>query len=196
MLDRQFLMALAKKGRIEAVRTLKAHHDREFTINELARTADIPVMTAWRAVKELKKIGIVRTRRVGNAMSVTLCDDKERLKALRLIPDTDPHRTSARLYAKGLSEHAWLIECRLFGNIGKGEHGPEDEVDVAVVYDQDMVGEQEAREAATAAAERVREETNIAIVPLCIPKKEMSRRGGLAAELRDKEIIWKRPGQE
>jgi hypothetical protein len=185
-------MALAKKGRIEAVRTLKAHHDKEFTINELARTADIPVMTACRSVKELKKIGIVRTRKVGNAVSVTLADDKERLKALRLIPDTDPFRTSARLYAKGLSEHDWLTECRLFGNIGKGEHGPEDEVDVAVVYDQDKVGEQEARETATAAAQRVREDTNVVIVPLCIAQKEMSRRGGLAAELRDKEIIWKR----
>ena len=196
MLDRQFLMALAKKGRIEAVRTLKARHDKEFTINELARTADIPVMTAWRAVKELKKIGIVRTRKVGNAVSVTLADDKERLKALRLIPDTDPFRTSARLYAKGLSEHDWLTECRLFGNIGKGEHGPEDEVDVAVVYDQDKVGEQEARETATAAAQRVREDTNVVIVPLCIAQKEMSRRGGLAAELRDKETIWKRAGQD
>jgi DNA-binding Lrp family transcriptional regulator len=185
-------MALAKKGRIEAVRTLKAHHDREFTINELARTAGIPVMTAWRAVKELKKIGIVKTRKVGNATSVTLCDDKERLKALRLIPDTDPNRTSARHYAKVLSVHDWLVDCRLFGNIGKGENSPGDEVDVAVVYDQDKVTEHEARAAAADAAQKVREETNIVIVPLCIQLKEMSRRGGLATELRDKEIIWKR----
>lgn len=190
------MTALAKKGRIEAVRTLKAHHDREFTVNELARTAGIPVMTAWRAVKELKKIGIVRTRRVGNALSVTLSDDKERLKALRLIPDTDPFRTSAHLYAKALSENAWLMECRLFGNMGKGEHGPEDEVDVAVVYDQDRVGEHAAREVANTAAQRIKEETNVAIVPFCIAHKEMSRKGGLAAELRDKEIVWRRAGGE
>lgn len=196
MLDRQFLMALAKKGRIEAVRTLKAHHDREFTVNELARTAGIPVMTAWRAVKELKKIGIVRTRRVGNALSVSLCDDKERLKALRLIPDTDPFRTSAHIYAKALSEHDWLTECRLFGTAGKGDHGPEDEVDVAVVYNQDKVGEQDARAAATAAAHRIKEETNIVIVPFCVAHKEMSRKGGLAAELRDKETIWRRTEKE
>jgi hypothetical protein len=36
------------------------------------------------------------------------------------------------------------------------------------------------------------EETNVTIVPFCIALREMGRKGGLASELRDKEVIWGR----
>jgi predicted nucleotidyltransferase len=192
MLSREFLMILAKKGRIEIVRALKSYPDRDFTINELSRSSRVPTMTTWRAVKELKKTGLVRTRRIGNAICVTLTEDREKLKMLRMIPDTDPQRTAAKEYAGRLGKQPWVQECRLFGSIGRGEHAPGDEVDVAVVYDDSSVTEDTAKEAATSLAALLKEETNVTIVPLCIAKKEMTRKGGLAAELRDKESIWKR----
>lgn len=192
MLSRDFLLTLARKGRIEIIRALKSYPDRAFTINELSRTAEIPVMTTWRAVKDLKKTGLLRTRKVGNAISVSLVDDREKLKVLRMIPDTDPQRTAAKLYASRLGERLWIQECRLFGSIGRGEHSPGDEVDVAVIFDDDSVSEGEAKEFATSLAAQIREETNVTIVPLCVTLKDMSKKGGLAAELRDKEIIWKK----
>jgi predicted nucleotidyltransferase len=181
MLSKEVLRTLAKSGRIDLIRTLKAYPDRDFTVNELARTARVPTMTAWRAVKELKRAGLVKTRKVGNATSVKITDDRERLRTLRMIPETDPQR----------GESPWLRECRLFGSIGRGEHSPGEEVDVAVVYDDQAVNEPEAKEAASALAKSVMAETNVTIVPFTIALKEMGRKGGLASELRDKEVIWK-----
>jgi len=192
LLSREFLTILARKGRVEIIRTLKSYPDRDFTINELSRTSRVPTMTTWRAVKELKKTGLVRTRKIGNAIGVTLTEDRERLRVLRMIPDTDPQRTAARAYASRLGEQPWILECRLFGSIGRGEHSPGEEVDVAVVYDDSAATEGKAKEIATSLAALVKEETNVTIVPLCIAQKEMTRKGGLAAELRDKESIWKR----
>ena len=192
LLSREFLTLLARKGRIEIIRALKSYPDRDFTINELSRTSKVPTMTTWRAVKELKKTGLVRTRKIGNAIGVTLTEDRERLRVLRMIPDTDPQRTAARVYASRLGEQPWIQECRLFGSIGRGEHAPGEEVDVAVVYDDSSVTESKAKEIATSLAALVKDETNVTIVPLCIAQKEMIRKGGLAAELRDKESIWKR----
>lgn len=191
MLSKEFLRILAKSGRIDLIRTLKAYPDRDFTVNELARAARVPTMTAWRAVKELKKAGLVKTRKVGNATSVRITDDRERLRTLRMIPETDPQRGAAMDFASRLGESPWLRECRLFGSIGRGEHSPGEEVDVAVVYDDQTIAEPEAKEAAFALAKSVMAETNVTIVPFTIALKEMGRKGGLASELRDKEVIWK-----
>lgn len=192
VLSAELISVLAKRGRIEVIRTLKAFPDRSFTINELAKVAKVPTMTTWRAVNDLKKIEMVRTRRFGNAISVSMTDDRERLRALRLVPDTDPQRSAARIFAAKLSRNPWTFEFRLFGSIGRGEHSPGDEVDVAVVYDDSRVSEAEAKSQAGLAADEVKSETNVTIMPLCIAQKEMSRKGGLAAELRDREVIWKR----
>lgn len=192
LISRDLLVTLARKGRIELIRTLKSFPDRDFTINELSRTAKLPVMTTWRAVKELKKLGIVRTRKIGNSISVVITDDRDKLRTLRLIPDTDPQRAAARQYVQMLGKEAWLSEARLFGSIGRGEHAPGDEVDIAIVYDEDLVSEQEAKAKASEAAQSIRTETNVTIVPLCVPLKDMSRKGGLASELREKESIWSR----
>ncbi len=191
MLSKEVLGILAKSGRIDLIRALKAYPERDFTVNELSRTAKVPTMTAWRAVRELKKAGFVKTRKVGNAISVKITDDRDRLRVLRLIPGTDPQRSAALDFAARLGESPWLRECRLFGNIGRGEHAPGDEVDVAVVYDDVAVSEAEAKAVASGLAKAVREESNVTIVPFTIALKEMGRRGGLAAELRDKEVIWK-----
>jgi len=192
MLSAELICILAKRGRIDIIRTLKAFPDTNFTINELAKVSKVPTMTTWRSVKELKEAGMVKTRRFGNAISVSMTEDREKLRALRLVPDTDPQRSAARLFADKLSQHVWTSEFRLFGSIGRGEHSPGEEVDVAVVYDDGSISETEAKSEAGIAADEVKSETNVTIMPLCIAQKEMARKGGLAAELRDREVIWKR----
>ena len=191
MLSRELISILAKSGRIEILRTLKAYHDRQFTINELAKASEVPGMTARRAGKELKNAGLLQTRRVGNAVAVSMTEDPAKLRLLKSIPDTDPQKAAARHFAETLAKHGWLSECRLFGTVGRGDHRPGEEVDVAVVYD-DTASEEQAKAAAAEAAEAIRQRTNVTIAPLCVSSKEMGRRGGLAAELRDKETVWER----
>lgn len=190
MISRDSLVILAKKGRVEIIRTLRAFPDNDFSINELARVAKIPTMTAWRAVKDLKEAGFVKTRRIGNSISVRSSDDKEMLRTLRLIPGTDPQRAAAEWYADAMAKNQWLRECRLFGSIGRGEHSPGEEVDIAVVFDDALISEAEAKADSLVVAETIKAETNVTIAPLFVPQREMAKRGGFASELRDKEVIW------
>ncbi len=192
MISAELIGILAKRGRIEMLRTLKAFPGRDFTINEIAKTSGIPVMTAWRAVRELKKAGFVKTKKVGNATSVSITEDRERHRTLRLVPETDPQRSAALAFANRLGQHRWVQECRLFGNIGRGEHAPGDDVDVAVIFEDSEIDLEGARDKSNSLASELRTETNVSIVPLCISSKDMSRRGGLATELRDKEVIMRR----
>lgn len=189
MLSLEVLTVLAKKGRVDLIRALRAFPDQDFTINEIARKAGLPPMTAWRATKELKGIGLIKTKKAGNALMVSLTDEREKLRVLRLIPEADPHRMAAIAFSKHLAESQWLEECRLFGTVARGEHSPGEEVDVAVIYRDGLISEQEAKVQASILAERIRNDTNITVVPLCLPQKDMSRKGGLASELRDKEVL-------
>jgi len=190
LINREVLLVLAKKGRVEIIRTLKAFPDKDFSINELARAAKVPTMTVWRGVRELKTAGFIKTRKVGNSTSVRISEDREKLRTLRLIPETDPQRAAAELYASTLGRHEWLKECRLFGSIGRGEHSPGEEVDVAVIFDETTITEIAAKAAACEVAEAIKAETNVAIAPLFVSNREMTKRGGLGSELRDKEVIW------
>jgi predicted nucleotidyltransferase len=192
MISAELIGILAKRGRIDVIRTLKAFPERDFTINELAKAAKVPTMTTWRAIKELKKAGFIKTRKIGNAISVTFTDDRDRIRTLRLVPETDPQRSAALTFARRLGLYDWVEECRLFGNIGRGEHAPGDDVDIAVVFSDDSIDEEQARKHASSVAEELKLETNVSIVPLCISSKDMARRGGLAAELRDKEVILRK----
>lgn len=192
MLSRELMGILARSGRIEILRTLKAHHDERFTINGLAKASGVPVMTTWRAVKELKRAGLLDTRRIGNAVAVGITDDPAVLRTLKAIPDTDPCRAAAKAFAETLAENGWLDECKVFGTVGRGDHRPGEDVDVAVVFDDEAVSEELARAACAEAARSVRERTNVTVAPLCVSRKEMGRRGGLGAELRDKESVWRR----
>ena len=192
MMDQGLLVILARRGRIDIIRTLKSFPDRDFSINELARASGVPTMTTWRAVNELKGAKVIKVRRVGNVRSVRITSDGSKLKMLRLVEDTDPQKASARMFAHQISENDWAIECRLFGSIGRGEHIPGEEVDIAVVYDERLATEETVKEVVAQVARRLHEETNVTVVPLCVSMKDMARRGGLAAELRDKETVWAR----
>jgi predicted nucleotidyltransferase len=191
-MDQGLLVILARRGRIDIVRTLKSFPDRDFSINELARVSGVPTMTTWRAVNELKGAKVIKVRKVGNVRSVRIASDASKLKMLRLVEETDPQKASARRFAHQISENDWATECRLFGSIGRGEHIPGEEVDIAVVYDERLATEETVKEAVAHVARRLHEETNVSVVPLCVSMKDMARRGGLAAELRDKEIVWAR----
>ncbi|HEX9908799.1 MAG TPA: nucleotidyltransferase domain-containing protein [Thermoplasmata archaeon] len=195
MIPAALLKTLASKGRVDLIRTLRSFPGRDFTINELARTSKVPTMTTWRAVRDLRKAGLVATKRVGNAVVVSLTEDRDQLRILRIVPETDPQRTAAILYAGMVGDQPWIEECRLFGSIGRGEHAPGEEVDVAVVFSDGEASEHDVRTFARSIADRVKAETNVDIVPLCIPRSEMSRKGGLGWEMRDKEVIWRRKQQ-
>jgi ribonuclease PH len=77
--------------------------------------------------------------------------------------------------------------------MARGDHSPGEEVDIAVIYDDASTSEAQVKAAAVQTATSLKEKTNISVVPFCISRSEMGRRGGLGSELRDKETIWKRP---
>jgi len=66
------LQLIKYKGSRKLLETLVKFPNRQFTINELAKEADVPFASAWRLVKKWDAAGIIETGRVGRSVTVTL----------------------------------------------------------------------------------------------------------------------------
>lgn len=63
--DHPLLTLLGRRGRGAVVDALRAEPERTWNIRDLARVADVPVITASRAVRELEGLGVVDGFRPG-----------------------------------------------------------------------------------------------------------------------------------
>lgn len=87
--DNPLLTLLGRKGRGAVVDALRADPDRTWTIRDLARAADVPPITASRAVRELDALGVVDAFRPSRDMHVRWDPDSAVAQALLpfVVPD-------------------------------------------------------------------------------------------------------------
>lgn len=191
-IDLALISALARSGRIGVIRTLRQYPDRRFSINELAKYSRIPVMTCWRSVKELGRMNILEVEKIGNSHVAALKMTGELNRLLKQIPESDPHIHAAHIFSSRLEHLPGIMEARLFGKVARGEHSSESEVDLAILYDQNLISTEDASAHMGRIAQEVEKEIGIVISPHLIQVDHLKQGRGFAAELRDKEIIWKR----
>jgi len=192
VIDLEQISALARRGRIDIIRTLRQYPDRNFSINELAKVSRIPVMTCWRAVRELTGIGLLKVRKIANSSIVSLNITPELMRLLRQISDSDPHRYAALMFARQIGRLPGIVEARLFGRVAKGDHTPESEADIAVIFEHIKISQEDASAHADRIAKEVESLTGTRISPHLVRKDHLDQGRGFAAELRDKESLWRR----
>jgi len=191
-IDLVLISSLARRGRIDIIRSLRQYPNRDFSINELARVSRIPVMTCWRGVRELESLDILTLKKVANSEIVTLNQNADLIRFLRQIPDSDPHRYAARLFSTKLDQLPGIVEARLFGKVAKGDHAPDSETDIAVVFDGVQVSKEDATAHCNRIAKEIKSITGMTVQPHMIMKDHLDQGRGFAAELRDKEILWRK----
>jgi len=171
------LDVLGKKGRARMLDVLKRYPRRDFSINELAKEAGMPVMSCWRAVKDFEAVGLVVVRSIGKASAVRLNEGSEiaksALSALDL-DEKDPYRTAARAFSKMLARYPWVERCILFGSVSRGTHKPGSDVDIAVVYDEKKIEKKNADLKVAEAVAKTGDSYGIRIVSLVLSKPEYS----------------------
>lgn len=72
--ERQFrvLSTLARRGAVEVLTALLREPNREFAVRELADEVGVPAMSCSRILRDLHALRVVRRRRVGRALAVSL----------------------------------------------------------------------------------------------------------------------------
>lgn len=191
-IDLPLISALARRGRIDIIRTLRQNPNRKLSINDLSRASRVPIMTCWRATKELEQLELLEIERVANSSIVTLRMTGDLMRFLRQIPDSDPHRYAAIQFSQRMEEVPGISQTRLFGKVAKGDHAADSEADIAVVYDHMMISSEDATAHIARIAHEIESTTGTRVVPHLVRMDHLEQGRGFAAELRDKEILWKR----
>ncbi len=97
--DNPLLTLLGRRGRGAVVDALRADPKRTWTVRELARAADVPVITASRAVRELDSLGVVDAFRPGRDKHIRWEADSAVAQALLPFVVPDLRRESVQSFA-------------------------------------------------------------------------------------------------
>ncbi len=194
MFGRSIVLSVIGKGyRIELLAVLFDYPSRKFTINELAKTAGVPVMTAHRAVREFQRLGLVEIESIGKSFVVTLNKKSKLVESLKKLSLPDPFVDAAKKFAKEMSTTKGVEEIYLFGSVAKRKHKLTSDVDLAVIYNSEKITKKEIETKLSEAVSNILLTNAIRIVPLAI-----TRRGMKTAAEREfmksvyaGELIWK-----
>jgi hypothetical protein len=157
---------LGKAGRVETLDFFLAHPRRRLTINELARTAKLPVATAWRAVQDLSDLGLVLVDRIGNAAIVRLNEGSPATRALQALEVPDPQTMAFESFREHVRRSVPRVTVSLFGSVDRGDAKPSSDVDAHVVYGHSGHSKRTVEDACASACVKVLDEYRIVVSPL------------------------------
>lgn len=123
-------------GRLASVRLLRLlvrFPSREFTGREIARLAGVATPSALRALEDLRRSGILRSRIVGRATLWSFRQEHYLAQPLATLFEAD-HQALRGLTSVLSAELGTLgiEEATIFGSVARGEERPESDIDLWV----------------------------------------------------------------
>ena len=124
---------IKQKGAKKLLETLLKFKGRQFTMNELAKEANIPFGSLWRIIKKWESAGFVETHVVGKSRVVNLHETEYMKNIVALLKlSTTPQAFTVESLKKELKNKN-IKEVYLFGSVAKRKEKPESDIDLAVL---------------------------------------------------------------
>ncbi len=164
---------------------------RGLTVRELSRESGVSYSTTWRLVEDLKALGLLTARRVGNSWLVSvnpsspLMPDLARIRSMRL----SPHRDAAVAFARLVSGIKEVQKVILFGSVSKGQASVHSDIDIAVVL---LGSSSRVMERVYGASLEVQDQTGLTIVPIKITMREFRSNAPFIQEVQMGEVLYER----
>lgn len=122
-----------QKGAKKLFETLLKFKGRQFTMNELAKKANIPFGSLWRIIKKWESAGFIETHVVGKSRVVSLHETEYMKNIATLLKlSKSPQAFTVESLKKELKNKS-IKEAYLFGSVAKGKEKPESDIDLAVL---------------------------------------------------------------
>lgn len=125
---------LTYKGAKQLFQTLHTYPKRQFTINELSKTAGVPFTTTWKLIQKFEKAQIVDVWTIGKSRAVRYKESPFSGIIVRLI------RISASTQSLAVPELKRILKAKegvmrayLFGSVAIGKEKLESDIDVAIL---------------------------------------------------------------
>jgi predicted nucleotidyltransferase len=128
---------LRYKGARRLFETLRNYPGRQFTINELSKTASLPFTTTWKLVQKFERADVIELGMLGKSRSVRYKQSPfSKLLAEILRLSVSPQALSLPELKRILKGKKAVREAYLFGSVARKEERLESDVDIALLLDQ------------------------------------------------------------
>ena len=130
---------LTYKGAVALFRTLREFPKRQFSINELSKTAGLPFTTTWKLVQKFERAQIVEVALIGKSRAVRYLDGPfSRLAAKILRLSASPQALSVPELKRLLKAKQGIAEAYLFGSVATKREKLESDIDIALLLKRDI----------------------------------------------------------
>lgn len=128
------LQLIKYSGSRKMLETLVRFPNRQFTINELAKVAEVPFVSTWRLVKMWEPAGLIETGRVGRSITVKLRKSDYLDSILTLLKiSKSPQSFTVHALRDLLAKETAVKEAYLFGSVARGGETLASDIDVALL---------------------------------------------------------------
>lgn len=125
---------LMHKGARELFETLQTYPQRQFTINELSKTACVPFTTTWKLVRKFELAQIAEVAAIGNGRAVRYKKSPfSKVVSGILKMSASPQALSLPELKRILKAKKGLREAYLFGSVALKKERLESDVDIALL---------------------------------------------------------------
>ncbi len=125
---------LTYKGARELFETLRAYPKRQFTINELAKTAHLPFTTVWKLVQKFERAQVIEMKLIGKSRAVRYRDGPFSQLVLKILQmSKSPQALSIPELKRILKSKKGIAEAYLFGSVASKLEKLESDIDVALL---------------------------------------------------------------
>ena len=126
------------RGKPRLLKLLCDFPGRDFTINGLAKEAEVPFASAWRAVRDWEAAGFVQTRVLGRARVVRLSNEQYASSLLNAAFVPSLQQSSLGAVRQALSSEPRVKRAFLFGSVAEGREKPGSDLDVALLVEKEF----------------------------------------------------------
>jgi len=156
---------LKYKGAKVLFETLVKFKGRQFTINELGKTAKLPFTTTWKLLRKFEASGIVDTHLIGKSRVVNY-KENEFSKLLKKILklSKSPQQLSLKELKRILKGKKQINAAYLFGSVAIGKEKLESDIDIALLINKTFD--------LNSLISKMYEKYNVKIIPLTFKDKD------------------------
>ncbi len=125
---------LSYSGARELFLTLRAYPKRQFTINELSKTARLPFTTTWKLVRKFELAQIVEVSTIGKSRAVGYKESPySKLVSDILKMSVSPQTLALPELKRILRAKKGVLEAYLFGSVALKKEKLESDIDIALL---------------------------------------------------------------
>ncbi len=159
------IQLLAQKGARSLLETLQTYPNRQFSINELSKTSQLPFTTTWKLVDKFEKAQIIYVRLIGRTRAVEYKESPFSKLVIRILDlSTSPQGLSISDLKRILRAKHEIKEAYLFGSVAANKEKLESDIDVAILAGRSID--------APSMMSTMQEKYGVKVVPLVFRSKE------------------------